>query len=644
MAIVKMKRLRLIALQSEREELMTRLIHVGCVEITEPEEELASPLWMELLHRDTNTSSEQRTEIATVTAALEALRKYAPVKSGLFEKRSIMQEADFFQKEALADAMRHAEEIKDGVSAIARLYTESNSLRAQRASLVPWTNLDLPLEESGTIFTDFLMGACPLGMKLSELQSDLAGVTSMAEVIPAGEDAEQQYLLLVCHKSVREEIGEILRKRAFSPIRFKDLSGTAAENIAKIDGRLTENEARRLAEEEKIQSHAEARQTLKYALDRLQQDLSKEMARERLLTNGTIVFLEGWSAENGRAKLEEELAKFTCAFEFSDPEEGDAVPTLLDNPEWMDPINMVTEMYSLPAYHGIDPDPLIFGFFIVFFGFMFADIGYGIILTVLSAVITKVYAPKYTIGRMFRLGIYLGISTIFWGFITGGFFGDVITVFSENFLGMENVHLPYLLNPLQNPMTVLIVAIIMGIIQLLFGQCVHIYMECRDGRVLSGFLDVVPWWIVFAGIAMAALGHGATLILVGAIVLVLTQGRDRPTIPGKIFGGFASLYDITSWLSDVLSYSRLMALMLATTVIASVMNILGSLPGNLFVFILVFLIGHVFNIGVNIIGTYVHAARLQYLEFFGKFYKEGGIPFRPLAYQTKYVDIAKEEN
>ena len=131
--------------------------------------------------------------------------------------------------------------------------------------------------------------------------------------------------------------------------------------------------------------------------------------------------------------------------------------------------------------------------------------------------------------------------------------------------------------------------------------------------------------------------------MAGVAALVLTQGRAKPTLVGKLIGGLAGLYDITSYLSDVLSYSRIMALMLAGGIVASIVNILGSLPGTIILFIPIFIIGHVFNIGINVIGTYVHAARLQYLEFFGKFYMDGGRPFRPLGIKTKYYDIVEED-
>lgn len=203
--------------------------------------------------------------------------------------------------------------------------------------------------------------------------------------------------------------------------------------------------------------------------------------------------------------------------------------------------------------------------------------------------------------------------------------------------------LPYVFSPLEDPLLVLIGALAIGFIQIIVGMAISAYMKIRDGHPLDALMDEGSWWLLFAGIAVLALGGTYWIALAGVLALVLTQGRSKPTLVGKIVGGLASLYDITGYFGDILSYSRLMALMLAGGVIATVVNMLGALPGSLVFYLIIFLVGHVFNMGINIIGTYVHASRLQYLEYFGKFYKDGGKPFKPLALKTKYVDIIKEE-
>jgi len=644
MAIVKMKRLRLIALEQDRADLFSRLQHLGCVEIGESEAKLASPEWAALLRRDTSSSGDVKTRISLVQHAMDALRKYAPVKTGLFLKRPFMAEKDFLDADALASSLHIANTIGEQLSIISPLNSQETRLTGMKASLLPWTSLRYPLNQLSTEHVRITLGVCPSLISLDKLTEALSEVAPLTMLTSLSQDRDQHYLLLMYHLSEAEATEDVLKSFAFSKTQFKDLTGTAQEEITRIESELVDIAARRTEAEQKIAFFSDQRPALQHCLDRLQQDLQRESACEHLLTNGTIVFLEGWAAATGLDSLERELDSLTCAYTLDDATTEDTPPTLLKNPKWMSCINMVTEMYSLPTYHGgIDPNPLIFGFYIFFFGFMFCDIAYGIIISLVCLMITKKYRPKNTMGYLFHLGIYLGISTTIFGFLTGSFFGDVITVFSSSFLGMEGVALPYLFNPLASPMTVLVIAICIGIVQLLFGQCVHIYMNIRDRKPLEGFLDVVPWWIVFAGIALAVLKSSFLVLILGTLSLVATQGRSKKGFFGKLFGGIASLYDITSWLGDVLSYTRLMALMLATSVIASVMNILGALPGNIFAFFLIFVIGHTFNIGVNLIGTYVHAARLQYLEFFGKFYLEGGIPFKPLRYNTKYVDVTTEK-
>lgn len=643
MAIVKMKRFRLIALEQDRAALLSHLQRLGCVEIGEAEGKLATPEWAALLRRDTSSSSEVKTQMSQVQHALDALKKYAPVKTGLFHKRSLMSEREFLDADTLASSLHIANTIGEYLAEITRLNTRENRLLSTKAGLLPWTSLKSPLNQLSTEHVKITLGVCPSVVTLENLTQALSEAAPLSALTPLSQDRDQHYLLLMYHLSEAEAAEEVLKSFAFSSTQFKDLSGTPAEEIQRVDHELAELSKQRKAAEEHIASFADKRAALQHSFDRLTQDLAREAAREHLLTDGTIMFLEGWAAATGLDRLEHELAGYSCAYSLEDPTLEETPPTLLKNPKWMRCINMVTEMYSLPAYHGgIDPNPLIFGFYILFFGFMFADIGYGIILAGLSIFISMKYRPKNTMGYMFHLGIYLGISAMLFGFVTGSFFGDAISVFSTTFLNKE-LALPYLLNPLSSPMTVLVFAICLGIIQLIFGQCIYIYMMFRDRNPWEGILKVVPWWILFAGIAVMAVKGTAAGIWVGVVALILTQGRHKKGIVGKLMGGVASLYDVTAWLSDILSYSRLMALMLSSSVIASVMNILGALPKNIIVFMLVFVLGHVFNIGVNIIGTYVHAARLQYLEFFGKFYVEGGIPFRPLRYRTKFIDITEEE-
>lgn len=645
MSIVKMKRLRAIGVSSDRDELLARLLSAGCVEISEPEAQLSDPEWTALLKRDSVSLSEVKAKATAATNALDAIQKYAGLKSGLFIKRNPIREADFLSDEAMNDTLARAEEINQRVRQLGRCASQCSRLAAQRETLIPWAEADLPLNLKSTEQVFLSYGVCPASADLAALSSQLVQAAPTAQLETVSSGKEQHYLVLCCHATEAEEAIAALKPFAFSQVNFKELTGTAAENIARIDGELDELNTAQETLKAELAAMAECRQALRICCDRLNGEIAKASVTDRLLTNGTVVFFEGWVPARDEETVVQILDGLGCAWALADPTDEEEPPILLQNGKMVSTMNMVTEMYALPAYRGIDPNPLIFWFFTFFYGFMFADMGYGLLMFLAGLIVTKVYHPKGTFGNIMQLGIVLGISTFICGALTGGLFGDMIPVVADVFFGKE-VALPAVISPMQEPMTVLILGIAIGCFHLIFGQCIHIYLGFRDGRVKGGLdamLDVVPWWILFAGIAVIALVGSPVLLIVGAASLVLTQGRHKEGgILKKLFGGIASLYDITSWLGDVLSYSRLMALMLATTVIASVINMLGTLPKSIIVYVVVFIVGHIFNLGINVIGTYVHAARLQYLEFFGKFYLDGGVAFKPLRYQTKYVDVLDE--
>ena len=638
MSIVKMKRLKLLGLLEERDELLNKLLQLGCVEVTDTEEKLTDPEYAALLHKDVTAFSNFRSINTKLSAALQKMAKYAPAKQGLFILRREVTTEEFFSSKLWTDTLEVANRINSLEDEISKLYSEKSKLESAKEALIPWLKFDVPLDLSGTSETVVVFGTIPATRSFPDMEARLNSEAELSELFLAGADKELQYLMLVCHKTVLEQSVDILREFGYNQPAFKNAAGTAAEGIDRTEKQMAAIDETISEKAAGIKAFADQRQNLQLCYDRSVQEMAREEAKERLLSTDLIYSLEGWVAGTGLKKFESVVSSYACAYELEDPAEDEEAPILLKNSKLVSSVNMVVEMYSLPSYHGIDPCPLIFPFFVFFYGFMFADVGYGLIMFLLGLYLTKKYKPKGAFGQITGLAIVLGVMTTVCGVFTGSYFGDVIPVFAENFLG-KDITMWSILNPLSEPMNVLIFAVILGTIHMLFGQFVHIYMGFRDRHGIDALLDVVPWWTVFAGIALAVLESNFTVLWLGVAFIVLTQGRHKKGIIGKLFGGVASLYDITSWLGDVLSYSRLMALMLATTVIASVVNILGSLPGSIIAFIPIFLFGHTFNLGINVIGTYVHAARLQYLEFFSKFYVDGGKPFRPLHYDTKFVDI-----
>ncbi len=642
MAIVKMKKLCVMAMAAQRQQLLRELLHLGCVEISEPDGKLADPAWSALLKRENSRLLDTKSEITDVNTALAAIKKYAQLKDGLFIQRHPISEAEFLGDETAERARSACKRIDSLLQTISGLQSEEGRLRAKRAALEPWKGLDVPLENQGTAHVLFRMGVCPGSTDTGAVRQALG--QHAAEIFEVGADKQQTYYFLICLRAEEQDVMESLRPFNFSAVTFQDVAGTAEENLRSLDALLAENETSRKAAEAEIVKNAPERDALRLYADRLSAEAAKESNTERLLTDGTILFFEGWAPAERMGQVSDLLERLGCAWEARDPteEEYPEVPVQLKNNWLTRPLNMVTEMYSLPAYDNVDPNPLMAPFFILFYGIMMADMGYGILMILAGLFITKKYRPKGTMGHMFSLVTLCGVSTFIMGAITGGFFGDFLTQVVKLTTGVDFA-LPSLFTPLDDTLMILVGAMCLGFVQIVTGMAISFIRKLQKGQVLDAVFEELTWWIVFAGIGVMALGYGNVMLYVGLALVVLGPIVTGKGLMGKITGIFGSVYNhVTGYFGDLLSYARLMALMLAGSVIAQVFNTLGAIPGNIVVFLIISLAGNTLNFALNLLGCYVHDLRLQCLEYFGKFYEDGGKPFRPLAINTKFVDIQND--
>ena len=638
MAIVKMKKLRVMAMADRREALLRALLRLGCVEISEPDGLLEDPAWSALLQRGSSRLADTKNEINGVNTALEAIRHYAGLKDGLFIKRHPISEEEFIGTGTAERAKAVSREIGEQLQTLARLQSEENRLTAREASLLPWQAMDMPLELSGTEHVLFRPGVMPAGVDVGQIQVSFGDLA--AELLEISSDKQQKYCLLVCHRQDEEAVMECLRPFSFSAVSFQGLTGTADANLTSVSQALAENRKGQEDAAAAIAANGEARDALRVYADRLAAEAAEETSAQRLLTDGTITFFEGWAPAASMPKVQALLEKEGCAWEAADPtpEEYPEVPVQLKNNWLTRPLNMVTEMYSLPAYDNVDPNPLMAPFFILFYGVMMADMGYGILMILAGILITRTYRPKGTAGNLFNLMTLCGITTFVMGAVTGGFFGDFLTQLVKLATGRDFA-LPALFTPLDDTLMILVGAMCLGFVQIVVGMAISFVQKLKKGQVLDAVLEEVTWWVVFAGIALMVLKI-TNLVLYAGLVLVVAGPLITGKGFGKVTGIFASLYNhVTGYFGDILSYSRLMALMLAGSVIAQVFNTLGAIPGNIVVFFIISMAGNALNFALNLLGCYVHDLRLQCLEYFGKFYEDGGKPFRPLAINTKYVDI-----
>ena len=642
MAILKMKKLRICGVSEEQTQLIRQLQLLGSVEIGAPCALTDTQGVQVFCAGDGKSADALLRTSARLTSALETLKHYETKKGGLFAARPEKTIGELFSDEAYAAALDTAQAVLDAQDARSRLAAEKSRLTAVRESFVPWQQLPLPLETLGTQHTRILLGTVPAQTDLEALRAKVFEAADEVQLEQIIADQQSLYLLVFVHKCAAEAVGAALREAGFALTTFDGVQGTAAENIRRTDEAIAaceQQDAEKLAE---LTALAAQKPALQLAFDRCTQEISKAQAADRLVHSEKTFCLGGWVPCEDVGKLEALLSGFCCAWELTDPapEEYPDVPVKLKNNKLTWPLNMVTEMYSLPAYDGVDPNPLMAPFFILFYGIMMADMGYGLLMILASIIITKKSRPKGTSGQMFGLMFSCGISTFLMGALTGGFFGD----FLPQLVGIIDPDttfkaLPSLFTPLDDTITILIGAMALGFVQIVTGMAISFVEKIKKGQIMDAIWEELTWWIVFAGIACMALGVTNIVLYVGLAMVVVGSGWSAKGF-GKVTAIFGSVYNhVTGYFGDILSYSRLMTLMLAGSVIASVFNTLGAIPGNVVFFLIVSALGNGLNFALNLLSCYVHDLRLQCLEYFGKFYQDGGKPFEPLAINTKYVDI-----
>ena len=654
MSIINMQRIAVIGLDTEKEKLMNQLMDFGAVELTDQSAKLSEEIWAEStsIDEDREKITALEGQINRAEQALEVIEKYGDIKHPLFKTRRTVKKAQMGQILAEKETNeKNVEYLLEQSDRIHSLNEKLNKLNQDTASLNPWVNYDLPLETTGTETTAIFMGVLPVGTDTAQLEASLEEEIETVLFKVVGSDKDMFYTAALTPEERQDDVLALLKKSGFSQVTFKDMKGTVNENLERIKGEkdVLENEIKETAAE--IAAAAGMRDGIEEYSDILTIRLDKEKIRSKLLKTQKTFFIEGWVPKRCVEKASEILDENGCFYTFRDPLEDEEVPVLLENPSVVVPFEAVTEMYSLPAYSGFDPTRIFALFYAVFFGMMLSDAGYGILMAAGCWVALKKFDLEGMTYKMVKLFFYCGISTVIWGALFGGWFGDIVPVFTKTFLGKEVAVSPLWFNPLDDPMKLLILSLALGVVHLFIGMGIKAYMQIKEGHWFDAICDEGFWYITIIGL-IAWLGGGSInetlpqigmyMSIVGGAGLLLTGGRHNKGF-GKITGGLGNIYNITSYMSDILSYARLLALGLATGVIAQVVNTMGTLfgggIGGLIALTVIFLLGHTLNLAINALGAFIHASRLQYVEFFGKFYEDGGEPFDPFRRKTKYIKL-----
>ena len=639
--IVPMKRLTLVGLKADQEQILSAIQSISAVQLISAEETAASE----------GELSRLEARVQRLDSAQGLLKPYAKSAGLLTPKAEVAAEE-------LTGGIESSLEICSKVEALDREISlsrgEADKRRALMDSLRPWEELTDGLDTIRSTHNARVVA----GMLPVESLAQLEDINAAVQVF-GGE--KEKALLIACHESDWAELAPVLRAAGFQDTAFPGLTGTASENIARLEKEIAEIEQRQKELTEQLAAMGENRDALCRALDGAVIERDREASKLELGATDATFLLSGWARADQTDEIVKKLSAVTdaCYVDFTDPEAGDDVPTVLKNNKLVKPFEAVTNLYSLPSYGSVDGTPLMAPFYFIFFGMMLSDSVYGIVLALGAWLFLKKAKPTGMMGGIAGVLMLGGISTIFMGLLFGTCAGVAWPVIFKG-TALETVF--PLVDASTEPIPMLVVCAGLGLVHMFYAMFIAAGQCIKNGDWVGAIVDHISWVFIITGLLLLAapmLGLPAIVGTVGkfmaigfALVVLLFAGRAKKNIGGRLISGAGKLYDIASWLSDVLSYARIFALGLSTGVIGLVLNTLcwdmlfASFKGNPILMIVGFVIVtalsvalHIFMMAISTLGCFVHTARLQYVEFFGKFYDAGGKPFKPLGYKTKHVKV-----
>lgn len=659
MAKIKLVHFEVVSLLSESKRVMDFLQKVGKVQLEDVADE-------GLLKYDTSRIvSQYEKKYNKALEGIRILESYCEIKRSFVESFTDFKEIEYSEYKLLCDKIDTFNSICDEIISLDKEICALQQEQIAEKTLIDyhnlWTELDIPMASKRTLTTNIFIGTFPLELteteiveKLLEIDEDLTDV--------AVEVVNKQKLLtcavIICHESKKAKTESALREIGFV-VPDKVAAQLPSKSIEQSNQKISELNSKTEELKTKIASYNTSYDDLRFLSDFYLAQKEKYEAVERTASTEATFVLSGYMPEKISEEVKFEIEqKFTCQMELSQPDyENDEVPVLIENGIFAGGVESITNMYSPPSNSDIDPNPIMAFFYYVFFGFMLSDAGYGVLMIIFSLVAKFKFKVSGNTAKMANMIFFCGISTVFWGAMFGGWFGDFIPTVATTYLGYETgPNLAIWMDPVSNSMSLLLYCLAFGIVQLFTGLLIRFYILCKERQFLAAICDTVPVMIFVVGFAIMGAGlivelpaeikpWSTRLLAVGAVLIILTAGRSSKNIIGKLGGGLYALYNTaTGYLGDILSYSRLLALGLVTGVIANAVNLLATMPGNIIFFILIFIVGHTINFAINVIGTYVHTNRLQYVEFFSKFYEGSGKVFTPFKINSKYFTIKEEKS
>ncbi len=510
-----------------------------------------------------------------------------------------------------------------------------------------------------------------IGSMMLDKWEELGASGEMEEKLALTELRRQKRTVDICAVSLpedAEDAGKLLRSYGLQEISIPQYEGKRPERMDAVQDQIERCHAEAERCREGAVELAQQQREVRILLGYWEAERAKIDARNSTLSSGRISILTGYirqkDVENFQEMLDDKFPEVSAVYKEPTPE--DDVPVDITNAEYLKPLRFLVDLFGQPDYFSFDPTPYLAISFLIFFGMCFGDVVYGTGLAVIGYLLARKAKPYEGLHKLCMLFCYAGIFTMVIGLLMGSWASDLPELFGEENLIYRLQQSFAVVSPIEQAVLLLVVSIGIGVVNQFYGIALKAYGLIRKGLILDAVYDAGLWYLVLPGFLIAAgylffpmppwmLNLGFILMIVGGIGLVLTQGRDAEGIPAKLGAGLISIYGImgsygcVSFLSDILSYSRLIALGLTTTIVGLAVNIIADLVREevpmvgVVLFFVILIVGHIFNFMVSMLAAFVHPARLIFLEFFNRFYEAGGVKFSPLSLSTDSVIVEPDE-
>lgn len=660
MALAEVQKINIISRQEHQEEILETLQNMGVAQI---EDSASEKIELEKENL-TEKISDLDYRLAGVKFSLDFLATYDAEKKSLADRLNPKIQLSLLEIQKIANDFDYPQVVKE-VQEIESQINQAKNLKekliAELAQIEPWKTLNFvpnsKIFESNFNFKFLSLPTPVYDQLLGQLKKELP-LSELEKVSKTTKGKRQEILSVVFYqKNSEEKINEILIEIDAKILELPELEVTVPERIKQINQQVgqIENQIEDLAKQAEKKSSVNQRE-LKIVFDYLTWQKEKLANQAKAGNTWQTFSLIAWVDVDLIEILKKELSKITDEFTIEKLElnEDEITPTLFKN-SWAQPFEAVTNIYGSPASNEPDPTPYLAPFFILFFALCLTDAGYGIILALLSFLAIKIFKIPKENQKIFKVLMYGGVATFFAGALVGGWFG--ITIDTIGNPAIRNVLTQIrLIDPVKDPMTMLLFSLSLGVIQIFIGLIIGIYWKVKHNRISDAIFGEGAWLyfllaiLIWGGtkVNLYEANWAIYLVYVGIGIMILTQGRKAKNPFAKIGGGILSLYGLIGYMSDILSYSRLLALGLATSIIASVVNLIAGLTIEMVPYVgwviagVILVGGHTFNITINTLGAFIHSSRLQFVEFFPKF-MEGGVgqAFKPFRRESKYVRLVK---